>query len=373
MKEKMQSLMKNKTWVLVNKPKEGKIIGCKWIYKIKEGDPITGNIRYEASLVAKGFNQREGIDYNEIFYPVGKCTSIRILLSLVSQFDFELEQLDVKTAFLYGNLEEKIYMTQPKDFEQKGKENFVCLLQKSLYELKQAPRQWYIRFDTFIKGLDFNRSEYDPCFYYKGRGGPNSCYLLLYVDDMLFVGCDVTEINDIKQKLKQEFDMKDLGSDKRILGMEIKRDRQNHTLFLSQQSYILKILNRFSINEAKEVILPLGGHFKFTIEQCPKTEIEKGRMSNVPNANDIGSVIYVTVCTRPDLAFAVSVLSSYMSNPGEYHWKAMKWLLRYLKGTTNSGLMFNNSKTRIQLKGLLILILLETVTTENRRLHMCLH
>lgn len=120
-------------------------------------------------MVAKGFNQRGGIDYNEIFSLVVKYTSIRILLSIVSQFDFELEQLDVKTTFLHGNLDEKFYMVQPKDFTQKGKESCVCFLKKSLYGLKQLPRQWYIRFDTFIKSFDFNRSEYDPYFYYKGK------------------------------------------------------------------------------------------------------------------------------------------------------------------------------------------------------------
>lgn len=193
------------------------------------------------------------------------------MLSIVSQFDFELEQLDVKTTFLHGNLDEKIYMIQPKSFEQKGKESCVCFLKKSLYGLKQAPRQWYIRFDTFIKSLDFNRSEYDPCFYYKGKGGPNSYYLLLYVDDMLLASCDVDEINNIKQKLKQEFEMNELGSAKRILGMEIRRNRSDHTLFLTQQAYILKMLTTFSMNETKGVTLPLANHFKFSVEQCPKS------------------------------------------------------------------------------------------------------
>lgn len=351
MKDEMLSLEKNNTWVLVNKPKGAKVIDCKWIYKVKEGDPKDDSVRFKARLVAKGFNQREGIDYNEIFSPVVKYTSIRILLSIVSQYDFELEQLDVKTAFLHGNLDEKIFMSQPKGFEQKGKENWVCYLKKSLYGLKQAPRQWYIRFDTFIKSLDFNRSEYDPCFYYKGKGGPNSYYLLLYVDDMLLAGYDANEIKNIKQRLKQEFEMKDLGCAKRILGMEIKRNRSNQTLFLTQQTYILKMLTRFSMNEAKVVTLPLASHFKFSVEQCPKSEFERSRMDKIPYANAIGSVMYVMVCTRPDLAFAISTLSRYMSNPGEYHWEALKWLLKYLKGTSDLGLMFCKGETEIQLKG----------------------
>lgn len=145
--------------------------------------------------------------------------------------------------------------------------------------------------------------------------------------------------------------MKDLGTTKRILGIEIKRNRSDHTLFLNQQAYILKMLTRFSMNEAKDVTLPLAKHFKFSVEQCPISEIERSRMDKVPYANVIGSVMYVMVCTRPDLAFAISTLSRYMSNPDEYYWEALKSLLRYLKGTSNLGLMFCKNETGIQFKG----------------------
>ena len=167
MNEEMQSLHKNKTWELVTLPKGKKAIGCKWVYAKKEGFPGKNEIRYKARLVAKGYAQKEGIDYNEVFSPVVKHSSIRILLALVAQYDLELVQLDVKTAFLHGDLEEEIYMTQPDGFKVVGKENWVCKLTKSLYGLKQSPRQWYKRFDQFMKGQRYTRSKFDHCVYFQ--------------------------------------------------------------------------------------------------------------------------------------------------------------------------------------------------------------
>lgn len=153
MEEEIRSLYKNDTWKLVDKPKGQKIIGCKWVYRKNKAIPRVENERFKAKLVAKRFTQNEGIDFNEIFSPVVKHRSIRILLSLVAEFDYELEQIDVKTTFLYGKLEEKIYMQQPEDFEVKGKEDQVCLLKRSLYGLKQSPRQWNKRFNCWLGPL----------------------------------------------------------------------------------------------------------------------------------------------------------------------------------------------------------------------------
>ena len=152
MEEEMQSLKKNKTWKLTQLPKGRKAIGCKWVFAKKEGFPSKEDIRYKARLVAKGYAQKEGIDYNEVFSPVVKHSSIRILLALVVQLNLELAQLDVKTAFLNGDLKEEIYMTQPEGYKVAGNEDWVCKLSKLLYGLKQSPRQWYKRFDKFMKG-----------------------------------------------------------------------------------------------------------------------------------------------------------------------------------------------------------------------------
>jgi len=324
MDDEMNSLLKNKTWELVKRPKGQKLIECKWIFKIKEGEGGNDSVRYKARLVAKGFTQKEGVDYTEIFSPVVKYTTIRCILALVVQFKWELDQLDVKTAILYGDLDEKIYMRQPVGFVNGNPENVVCLLKKSLYGLKQAPRQLYKTFDTFVLKHGFQRSNYDVCLYYKGDGGKNSLYLVLYVDDMLLASCNKTEIDDIKCMLKSEFDMKDLGQAKKILDMQILRDRNKDMLFLYRHDYIVKLLKRFNMFEWKPVTLPLSNHFKLSSDFCPKTDEDYDRMSKVPYANVIGSIMYLMVCTRPDLAHSISILSRFMGNPSEEHWNALK-------------------------------------------------
>lgn len=242
-------------------------------------------------------------------------------------------------------------MKQHKGFGVNQKSDLVCLLKKSLYGLKQAPRKWYKRFDNFVLGLGFKRSNFDTCLYCKGNGGESSLYLLFYVDDMLLASHDIKEIEDIKNKLKSEFEMKDLDPVRRILGIEVKRNRKEGTLSLSQKSYMLKLLNRFSMTDSKNVSLPLANHFKLSNEQCPKSKEEFERMARVPYSNVVGSVMYLMVCSRLDLAYSISILSRYMSNPGEAHWEAMKWLLRYIKGTSNLRIQFRKQIEGVILRG----------------------
>ena len=194
MNEEMESLEKNKTWELVKLPKDKRAIRCKWVYKKKEGISPQDDIKYKARLVAKGYSQIPGIDFNDVFSPVVKLSSIRTLFSIVAREDYELEQLDVKTAFLHGDLEEDIYMEQPEGFVAPGKEQLVCKLKKSLYGLKQSSRQWYKKFDSFMLSQGFKRSNYDSCVYLKSVDG-NLIYLLLYVDDMLIAAKNMEDIS----------------------------------------------------------------------------------------------------------------------------------------------------------------------------------
>jgi len=215
MTEEMESLHKNDTWDLVLPPKGRKIVGRKWVFKLKDASPDVVALRYKARLVAKGFSQKEGIDYHDVFSPVVKHTLIQALLVLVALFNLELEQMDVKTAFLHGELEEEIFMAQPKSFMVEGKENRVCLLKKSLYGLKQSPRQWYHRFDSYVTSHGFERSSYDACVFQQVLADGSRVYLLLYVDDILIAGKSRSAIDATKAMLKSEFEMKDLGAARR--------------------------------------------------------------------------------------------------------------------------------------------------------------
>ncbi|KAL5769249.1 hypothetical protein ACOSQ2_016032 [Xanthoceras sorbifolium] len=344
MRDEMDSLMSNQTWELTELPPGKKALHNKWVFRIKEEH--NGNKRYKARMVVKGFQQKEGIDYNEIFSPIVKLTTIRLVLKIVAAENLHLEQLDVKTAFLHGDLEEEIYMRQPEGFKEAGKENLVCRLKKSLYGLKQAPRQWYKKFDSFMSSSGFTRCQADHCCYIK-RFDNSFIILLLYVDDMLVAGSDMQEIMNLKRELSKQFAMKDLGAAKQILGMRIKRDTKSETLLLSQAEYIKKVLSRFNMQDAKPVSTPLGVHFRLSKEQSPKTEEERTHMAKVPYASAIGSLMYAMVCTRPDIAQAVGAVSRYMNNPGKIHWEAVKWILRYLRGTTNKTLCFKGGDTTL--------------------------
>nr|GEX41313.1 retrovirus-related Pol polyprotein from transposon TNT 1-94 [Tanacetum cinerariifolium] len=231
-------------------------------------------------------------------------------------------------------------MWQPPGYEQGNK---VCLLKKSLYGLKQSPRQWYRRFDEYMLSNGFKRSSYDICVYYRSYAPGEYIYLLLYVDDMLIACKSKAEIGSTKSLLKREFDMKDLKEAKKILGMEIIRDRSRKILRVSQSGYISKILNNFRIDNGKSVQMPLGGNFKLSLKDCPIRDCDVERISKVPYVNAVGSLMYLMVCTRPDIAHAVSIVSRYLVNPGKNHWEAVKWILKYLRGTANVGLIYETN------------------------------
>jgi hypothetical protein len=269
MKEEMDSLVNNQTWDLNQFPARKRALQNKWVYKLKEEDG--GKNRYKARFVVKGFAQKKGIDFDEIFSPVVKMTSIRTILSLLAVQDLHLEHLDVKIAFLHGDLEGDIYMQQAQGYEFKGKENLVCRLKKRLYGLNKAPRQWYLKFDKFMTEQSYNRCHSDHCFYFKKLENGSYIILLLYVDDMLVAGSNMQDIKVFNKKLDNSFAMKYLGTAKKILGMRITRDRKNRKLTLSQGEYIEKVLERFRMKKAKPVSIPLASHFKLTKEMCPKT------------------------------------------------------------------------------------------------------
>ncbi|KAG7563868.1 Integrase catalytic core [Arabidopsis suecica] len=315
--EEMDSLVKNGTWDLVDKPLDRKIIGCRWLFKLKSGIPGVEPTRYKARLVAKGYTQKEGVDYQEIFAPVVRHTSIRILMSAVVDQDLELEQMDVKTAFLHGNLEEELYMEQP--------EGFVSETEK----------------EKFMAEQQFLRSEHDACVYVKQVSDSDYLYLLLYVDDMLIACKSMDEIKKIKERLSMEFEMKDLGPASRILGIDIRRDREKGVLCMSQSGYIKKVIQRFNMGEAQVTNTTIGAHFKLA---AVREDDECVGVEQVPYSSAVGSLMYAMIGTRPDLAYAICLVRRYMSRPGSMHWEAVKWIMRYLKGSQDLNLVFTKEK-----------------------------
>lgn len=338
MKSEIQSMYDNQVWNLVDPPDGVKTIGCKWVFKKKTD--MDGNVHtYKARLVAKGFKQIHGIDYDETFSPVAMLKSIRILIAIAAYYDYEIWQMDVKNAFLNGNLFEDVYMTQPEGFVHPENSGKVCKLLRSIYGLKQASRSWNLRFDETVKEFGFIKNEDEPCVY-KKVSGSTMVFLVLYVDDILLIGNDIPTLQNVKTWLSKCFSMKDLGEAAYVLGIKIYRDRSKRLIALNQSTYINLILKRFCMEESKRGFLPMSHGITLSKTQCPNTNDERERMRKIPYASAIGSIMYAMLCTRPDVSYALSITSRYQSDPGESHWKAVKNILKYLRRTKDVFLVF---------------------------------
>ena len=309
-----------------------KIVDCKWVFKVKRG-PDGEITRYKARLVARGFTQVEGIDYNETFAPVAKFTSIRTLLALAARQDLELHQMDVKTAFLHGDLNEEIYMNLPPGFR---KPNMVWKLKKGLYSLKQASREWYKKICTEFEALGFKRCQSDHGIFHLSEGDA-LVIIAIYVDDLLILSKSSDAINKIKTKLKKRFEMTDLGEARWILGMEVTRNRTDRTIGLLQHRYIQDILEQHGMADCRPVSTPMVPNL--TLEKLKEPEIDATTYQSA-----IGSLMYVMIGMRPDLAHAVGVLSQFSANPGVAHWTALKRVFRYLHGNGDISIVFDGKK-----------------------------
>ncbi|KAK8943207.1 hypothetical protein KSP39_PZI008734 [Platanthera zijinensis] len=342
MKSEMDSMYANQVWNLVEPPEGVRPIGCKWVFKKKTD--MDGNVQtFKRRLVAKGFRQIHGIDYDETFSPVAMVKSIRILLAIAAYYDYEIWQMDVKTAFLNGNLLEEVYMTQPEGFVSPNEATKICKLNKSIYGLKQASRSWNLRFDEKIKEFGFIKNEDEPCVY-KRISGSIVVFLILYVDDILLIGNDIPTLKVVKNNLGNCFSMKDLGEATYILGIKIYRDRSKKLLGLTQSTYIEKVLKRFNMLESKKGFLPMSHGVNLSKDQCPISCEDKDRMKLIPYASAIGSIMYAMLCTRPDVSFALSMTSRYQSDPGECHWIAVKNILKYLRRTKDVFLVYGGEE-----------------------------
>ncbi|KAL0533145.1 hypothetical protein IC582_030360 [Cucumis melo] len=341
MKEELKSMNDNEVWDLVELPKESKRVGCKWVFKTKRDS--NGNIeRCKARLVAKGYTQKDGIDYKETFSPVSKKDSLRIIMVLVAHYDLELHQMDVKTAFLNGNLDEEVFMDQPEGFMVEGKEHMVCKLKRSIYGLKQASKQWYLKFNDTITSFGFKENIVDRCIYLK-ISGSKFIILVLYVDDILLATNDFGLLCQTKEFLSKNFEMKDMSEASYVIGIEIFRDRTHGLLGLSQKAYINKVLEKLKMNKCSSSVVPIQKGDKFSLMQCPKNELERNQMETISYASIVGSLLYAQTCTRLDISFAVGMLGRYQSNPGMDHWKAAKKVLRYLQGAKDYMLTYKRS------------------------------
>lgn len=298
MDDEMNSIHKNNTWELVPFPKGKQVIGVKWIYKVKYH--ADGSVEHhKARLVAKGFVQTPGVDYAETFAPVARLDTIKIILAIAAQYKWPIFQMDVKSAFLNGYIDEEVYVEQPIGYEVPDKEHLVYKLKKALYGLKQAPRAWYARIDSYFMKKGFNKSPSEPTLYVQHIGN-DILIVCLYVDDLLYTGKSKDLMEKFQAEMKQEFEMSDLGLMHYFLGVEVQQTSKG--IFISQTKCVVDLLKKFGMVACKAFATPIALGEKLTKEDVsPKVDTTWYRSL-------VGSLMYLRT-TRPDIMYAVSLIS----------------------------------------------------------------
>ncbi|HEV7738455.1 MAG TPA: reverse transcriptase domain-containing protein, partial [Chlamydiales bacterium] len=291
--EEMDSLKKHNVWTLVPRsqvPKGRKIIKSRPCF-VRKKDENGKVVRHKVRVVAKGFTQVAGIDFTETFASVARMESMRTLLHIGAINDWEIHQMDVKTAFLHGDLEEDIYMEQPEGMYEPGKENWVALLNKSLYGLRQAGRRWSKKLQKSMLEEGFTQISVEHSLYLR-KSETGTALVAVHVDDMAVAASSGGEIKRVAQDLNKHFEMVDLGPIKWLLGIAIERERKMRTISLSQVAYIDSIVEKFEQAEGYEVSTPLDHNVVLSKELSPKSDEEKERMKRIPYREAIGSLMY---------------------------------------------------------------------------------
>jgi hypothetical protein len=314
----------NGTWEPTDLPKGMKKIGVKWVFKTKLNE--NGEVdKCKARLLVKEYAQQHGIDYTELFAPVAWWDTIRMVIALAARNSWSVYQLDVKSAFLHGELNEAVFVEQPQGYEKKGEEYKVYKLKKTLYGLKQAPREAY-----FVKE-GFERCNCEHTLFIKTGNGGKILIVSLYVDDLIFTGNDESMFVKFKNSMKLEFDMTDLGKMKYFLGVEVLQNPEG--IYISQRKYAKDVLERFRMEKSNSVKNPI----------VPGVRLMKDEEGSKVNATMykqlVGSLMYL-IATRLDLMYVVSLISRFMASPTELHLQAAKRVLRYLKGTVDLGVFY---------------------------------
>jgi len=333
--DELNAHRENNTWVVVPKKANTKQISAKWVFKVKHN--ADGSVeRYKARLVARGFTQQKGIDYTEVFSPVVRMDSIRLLFSICAQYGLKYAQFDITTAFLNGDVKEELYLEPPEGLELP--EGHTCRLLRSLYGLKQAPRCWNAKFSEMLKTFNMTQTTSDPCVYV--AEGDEQMFLALYVDDGLIFAENSSSIKRLLDYLTSWFKVKTVES-QCFVGIEIVRNASDGSIFLHQSGYVKRMLEKFNMLEANGSATPLEvGH---SLNRHETLACEP--LDNVPYREAVGSLLYCAMGTRPDIAYALSVLSKYCREPRQQHWQAVKRVFRYLKETCNHGLIYRKVET----------------------------
>ena len=334
MHKELQSLNAKRTYEPIQSLPLGRhAVQSKWVLHIKCDKDNTIS-RFKARLVAKGFTQIPGQDFNYKFAPVAHWDSICTVLSIATLNDYEFRQLDVKTAYLNGPLEEEIYMRAPP-----GLGAPYWRLRKGLYGLRQAGQQWYITLHETYTSLKYTRCESDWSMYTR-RTGDSISISATSVDDILLASNSKTASDIATNELHKKFTITDGGDAQWLLGCRITRWHTNRILKVDQETFVVRILREFGMEFCNSTVTPCL-KWRLTTDMCPNTEDERRAVAALPYCAIVGKCMYLSTCTRPDISYAVRELACFMSNYGQQHFNTAKHLLRYLQGTRSRSLIYS--------------------------------
>jgi hypothetical protein len=339
MDEEMETLRVMGTWVKGDLPEDRKVVGCKWVF-LRKRDENREITKYKARLVAQGFSQKPGTNYsdNGTFAPVMQFETLRTMLAHMAINNWKLRQFDIKGAYLHGELKEEIYMAQAPGYED-GTGQVYCL-KRALYGLKQAGNVWNTKLNSVLIGLGYTQLKSDYCCYHRSHGNDTSI-LLIWVDDFISISTN-DKLNDrIEEELRSHFKVKSLGQPSLIISVKIRQG--DHVIKLSQTHYIDKLLSKYGLQDANPVSTPMDVTIKLDDTEEAPDEEKISSLSKFGYANLIGSLMYLAVATRPDIAYSVTKLAQYTSAPRSKHWTAIKRVFRYLKGTKYLELVYGGS------------------------------
>jgi hypothetical protein len=334
MHEELENFEKNQVWELVDSRPGCKLIGTKWVWKNKEGEK--GEVvRNKSRLVARGFSQEEGIDYEETIAPVARLEAIKILLAFYVAKRFKLYQMDVKSAFLNGVLEEEVYVRQPPGFENEKYPHRVYKLRKALYGLKQAPRAWYGMLRGFLFERGFEMGKVDQTLFLL-RQGRDILIVQVYVDDIVFGGSSNSLIARFVEDMSREFEMSMMGELQFFLGLQIKQSKEG--TFVHQAKYTKDIVRKYKMEDSKAMTTPMSTTTALDADE------EGEHVDQKEYRSMIGSLLYLTA-TRPDIQFSVCLCARFQASPRTSHRRAVKRIFRYLRHTPDFGLWYSASSS----------------------------
>src|ERR1044072_4074451 len=331
MQDELNQFTRNEVWKLVSRPEGINVIGTKWIFKNKSDESGTVT-RNKARLVAQGYTQVEGIDFDETFAPVARLESIRLLLGVACILKFKLFQMDVKSAFLNGYLNEEVYVEQPKGFVDPNFPDHVYKLRKALYGLKKAPRPWYERLTKYLTDKGYRKGGLDKTLFVKNEGG-KIMVAQIYVDDIVFGGMSDKMVKHFANQMQAEFEMSLMGELTYFLGLQV--TQMEDSTFFSQSKYARNIVKKFGIENASHKRTPAPTHLKLS-KDTSGINVDQSLYRSM-----IGSLLYLTA-SRPDITFAVGVCARYQAEPKVSHINQVKRILKYVSGTYNYGMLYSH-------------------------------